>query len=72
MSQMSHTKYNPVLNADQPTNPGEANELYHGDLRKGAYLKRRAEYQMQANAPVSAQAGTIPPHKTPHPGRRNG
>ncbi|MCB1722163.1 MAG: hypothetical protein H6959_08970 [Chromatiaceae bacterium] len=24
------------------------NEPHHGDLRKGAYLKRRAEYQMQA------------------------
>jgi hypothetical protein len=36
-------------------------DLHHGDLRKAAYLKRRAEYQMQASNPVTAQAGTLKP-----------
>ena len=32
--------------------PNDRNQFggayYHGDLRKGAYLRRRADYQMQA------------------------
>lgn len=38
---------------------------HHGDLRKGAYLKRRADYQMQASSPHASQAGCIRP-----PGRK--
>jgi hypothetical protein len=36
-----------------------SSEPHHGDLRKGAYLKRRAAYQMQAGSSPPAQAGTI-------------
>jgi hypothetical protein len=35
------------------------NDRYHGDLRKGAYLKRRAAYQMQAGSAAPRQAGTL-------------
>ena len=41
--------------ADSPV--ADAPEQHHGDLRKGAYLKRRAAYQLQATAPATAQAG---------------
>ncbi len=34
-------------------------EQYHGDLRKGAYLRRRADYQMQAGGRSPVQAGTL-------------
>ena len=47
-----------------------AREQHYGDLRKGAYLKRRAEYQMQAHAPSSPQAGTLPPASTPPQAKR--
>ena len=36
-----------------------SSEPHHGDLRKGAYLKRRAAYQMQAGSSTPAQAGTL-------------
>jgi len=36
-----------------------SSEPHHGDLRKGAYLKRRAAYQMQAGSNTPAQAGTL-------------
>ena len=32
-------------------------EQHHGDLRKGAFLRRRANYQMQASSPSGGQAG---------------
>ena len=34
-------------------------EQYHGDLRKGAYLRRRAAYQMQAGSGSPYQAGAL-------------
>lgn len=34
-------------------------EQYHGDLRKGAYLKRRAAYQKEAGSGQTARAGTL-------------
>ena len=34
-------------------------EQHHGDLRKGAFLRRRANYQMQAYSPSGGQAGGI-------------
>lgn len=48
-----------------------AREQHHGDLRKGTYLKRRAEYQMQAHAAGPAQAGTLA-SPTPQAKRRAG
>ena len=36
-----------------------AQDLHHGDLRKGAFLRRRANYQMQASAASSHQAGDV-------------
>jgi hypothetical protein len=45
----------------------DAPEQHHGDLRKGAYLKRRAAYQLQAAAPASAQAGADPRPHAPTP-----
>ena len=35
-------------------------QQYHGDLRKGAYLRRRAAYQMQAASAAPMQAETLP------------
>lgn len=35
----------------------EQPEQHHGDLRKGAYLQRRAAYQLEAGKPFTAQAG---------------
>jgi hypothetical protein len=52
--------YNPEPISDAPVPDDETPELHHGDLRKGAYLRRRAAYQLQANAPSTAQAGTLP------------
>ena len=34
-------------------------EQYHGDLRKGAYLKRRAAYQKEAGSGQTARTGTL-------------
>ena len=58
---------------DETSDGATTQEQHHGDLRKGAYLKRRAEYQMQANASRMAQAGTLltapattPGDKDPH------
>lgn len=49
--------------------PGsDAAEQHHGDLRKGAYLKRRAAYQLQASAPTMMQAGS---HSTNPSERKN-
>ncbi|MCG6968066.1 MAG: hypothetical protein LJE59_16325 [Chromatiaceae bacterium] len=59
----------PTANPDQPAEPGE---LHHGDLRKAAYLKRRADYQMQANAPATSQAGTLGSNLPRNNGRRSG
>ena len=36
-----------------------SSEPHHGDLRKGAYLKRREAYQMQAGSSTPVQAGTL-------------
>ncbi len=40
-----------------PARNGVSSDPHHGDLRKAAYLKRRAEYQLQASSPAVAQAG---------------
>lgn len=72
---MTHTspiKHAAPPNAQQPGPAAEAPELHHGDLRKAAYLKRRADYQMQAHAPSNAQAGTLPTGSQAQPGRRSG
>ena len=42
-----------------PVQSNRAPDSHHGDLRKAAYLKRRAAYQMQADKPATAQAGTL-------------
>ncbi|MDJ0741372.1 MAG: hypothetical protein QNJ91_16775 [Gammaproteobacteria bacterium] len=34
---------------------------FHGDLRKGSYLRRRAAYQMQAEDTAPAQPAGPPP-----------
>ena len=52
------------MNHDAPLTPqdpvpgSESAEQHFGDLRKGAYLKRRAAYQLQASG-GSRQAGTL-------------
>lgn len=43
----------------------DASEPHHGDLRKRAYLKRRAAYQMQAQQGSARQAGCV--SGKPHP-----
>lgn len=45
------------------TNTDEQPESHFGDLRKGAYLKRRAEYQMQAATPGANQPGSLIPRQ---------
>ena len=48
------------MNIDDTTRESTAcaPEQYHGDLRKGAYLRRRAVYQTQAGDRAPVQAGT--------------
>ena len=43
---------------------------YHGDLRKGAYLRRRADYQMQAQSTMASgtQAGETSATMSPQAG----
>lgn len=48
---MTHNKH--------PRSTSGSSEQYYGDLRKGAYLKRRAAYQMQARSGTPVQAGTL-------------
>jgi len=56
---ITHSKYHPRATADQ-TAP-DVSEQHHGDLRKRAYLKRRAAYQMQADSGTAPrQAGSLP------------
>ena len=50
------TKQQPTAAIDHPAS--KAPDEHYGDLRKGAYLRRRADYQMQATSPYSAQART--------------
>lgn len=70
-SSMSHPNHDPETAAERPNN--EPPEMHHGDLRKGAYLKRRADYQMQASAPSASQAGAASFTKPPaNGGRRSG
>jgi hypothetical protein len=45
----------------EPVAGDTSTEQHHGDLRKGAYLRRRADYQMQAHTARVAQAGTLLP-----------
>ena len=44
--------------SQNPAPGSESAEQHFGDLRKGAYLKRRAAYQLQASG-GSRQAGTL-------------
>ena len=49
----------PEPKTDESAAADRSPEQHHGDLRKGAYLRRRAAYQLQANAPSTPQAGTL-------------
>ena len=60
---MIHTKKEPYRTGSHTE--ADSPDEHHGDLRKGAYLKRRADYQMQASSPNTSQAGFVPP-----PGRK--
>jgi len=66
---MSHMNHYADPSADPVGLGADTGELHHGDLRKAAYLKRRADYQMQANAPRAQQTGSS---LTLHPSRRPG
>lgn len=58
---------------EAPVNAQADAEAHHGDLRKGAYLKRRAAYQLQAGGNAAMQAGGMPGAATTAPGTgRNG
>ena len=62
-------QHNPYTAAMTPEAEAES---FHGDLRKGAYLKRRAAYQMQSSTQVVQQAGSLlpgPPGVTPRKAR---
>jgi len=54
---ITHSKQQPNTTVDQTA--GGTIEQHHGDLRKGAYLKRRAAYQMQADSNAPSQLGTL-------------
>lgn len=54
---MMHTKQAQAPSAHHPA--AESTDAHHGDLRKGAYLRRRADYQTQASSPYSSQAGVV-------------
>ena len=47
--------------AETETTAAPTPERHHGDLRKGAYLRRRANYQMQASSLTGQQPGGMPP-----------
>ena len=49
------TKSAPCTAFDYPE--PNASTHYHGDLRKGAYLRRRADYRLQARSAPTEQAG---------------
>jgi len=59
----AHNKHHPGPTTDFPLT--DASEAHHGDLRKRAYLKRRAAYQMQSHSGSTAQAGAM---RTKRPG----
>ena len=69
MTQHEHKPAPPRYQAASLTEPPEQ---YHGDLRKAAYLRRRAAYQLQAGAPEPVQAGdpTTGRDRDPAPRRR--
>lgn len=58
----------PSCIAESPQSP--QTESHHGDLRKCAYLKRRAAYQLQASSGSSAQAGGLASLMPVTPGQR--
>ena len=65
-----NTQPDPV--ASQATSVDQASEQHHGDLRKGAYLKRRAAYQLQAQASNILQADSLPTGRdSPQAGDKN-
>ena len=45
--------------ADAESTVSPTPELHYGDLRKGAYLRRRANYQLQASSPNKHRASDI-------------
>ncbi len=56
---MTQDKHELVPAVETPLTPLESSDQFHGDLRKGAYLRRRADYQLQASAPATQQAGEV-------------
>ena len=54
---MTSNKRELVPAVETPLTPPESQVHYHGDLRKGAYLRRRANYQLQASTATAQQAG---------------
>lgn len=63
---IAHSEYTvadrkpPVTNSKNSPHPAiDTPQQYHGDLRKGAYLQRRAAYRMQAETSPRQQAGTL-------------
>ena len=57
---MNRNPYDRNLLAPTPQPGTEAEQQAHGDMRKAAYLQRRAAYQQQAQAGTSAQPGGTP------------
>jgi hypothetical protein len=49
----------PSCIAEETSQQSQA-ESHYGDLRKCAYLKRRAAYQLQAGSGSTMQAGGLP------------
>lgn len=54
---MTQDKRELIPAVEPPLSALESSVHFHGDLRKGAYLKRRAVYQLQSSAPTAHQAG---------------
>jgi len=67
---MTQDKHKLIPAVEPPPSPLESSAHFHGDLRKAAYLKRRAAYELQSSAPTAQQAdednsSVIRRHKPP-------
>ena len=58
MKTAPHADHDAAPTDGVPTTAPQA-EQHHGDLRKGAFLRRRADYQMQVGSPSRGKTGGV-------------